>query len=576
MMKRKVFFNIFFSIALAMLSFLAINFAAPKTSLAEDNVDPAIANPIFDYVSIAQQGRPFTIEDFIEQKTTNGTTTNKKYYLYSTESITIYNYNEVKNGTFSIWVTDSNNTSLTPEDYAHEITTTNEKNEQITRKYYVFPIQDFDSETIISLRYSVIKQQQTQNGIVTQPVNYDFSFHLIQVAENFALDDDLYWDYTYNNVVETVKSPTNGYIYPNLNLHIPNGTEVNPISVRFNYLGSNYEVYNIGGTFYNSIDNTPINNMDHLEFNLSGFYTVEIFDNTINDSDHQNYLKHEFTIESRKNPFYISANLEDGTVLMHRQTSNDDIIINFNNLQWLVNTNSLDRISVDRNFQPTVGEHINESTDYSVRNGNLEDKLILNKDGSYTITVYNKQGKSISSFEVTVVKTIRTSFTFANKLYSIPENVKPNEIYTPAPIEKTELSHYKNDYHDIKGNSTYTFSISLANSAPSIIGIDNNARTQKNVSLKVTGVGKIKVVITKDGVTLPETQVENGSTLSLITEPGKYLIRITDEMGTTITKNFTITIKMNAAATALIVIGIILVVIAIIIIIIMRSKIKVR
>ena len=60
---------------------------------------------------------------------------------------------------------------------------------------------------------------------------------------------------------------------------------------------------------------------------------------------------------------------------------------------------------------------------------------------------------------------------------------------------------------------------------------------------RANGVGKINVVVSKDGET-HKLEIQNGEEIGSFSEPGKYFIKITDEMGTTITKNFTITIKM--------------------------------
>ncbi|MBQ3158371.1 MAG: hypothetical protein IJB98_01615, partial [Clostridia bacterium] len=70
--------------------------------------------------------------------------------------------------------------------------------------------------------------------------------------------------------------------------------------------------------------------------------------------------------------------------------------------------------------------------------------------------------------------------------------------------------------------------------------------------------------------------IQNGEEIGSFSEPGKYFIKITDEMGTTITKNFTITIKMNGAAIALIAIGLAVVLIVIVVAIVSRSRVKVR
>ena len=117
----------------------------------------------------------------------------------------------------------------------------------------------------------------------------------------------------------------------------------------------------------------------------------------------------------------------------------------------------------------------------------------------------------------------------------------------------------------------------VARSAPNIVGIANNDRTQDNVSLRVYGVGTIDVYVSLNGAQMMiDTKYENGSRLPTFTEQGNYFVRITDEMGSTITRSFTITMKLNTASIILIVIAAVAIVGLIVFIIVSRGRVKVR
>ena len=93
--------------------------------------------------------------------------------------------------------------------------------------------------------------------------------------------------------------------------------------------------------------------------------------------------------------------------------------------------------------------------------------------------------------------------------------------------------------------------------------------------LRVHGVGKIEVKVTHNGKTETYTKT-NRQYLGTFTEQGKYFIQITDQMGNSVTKSFTITIKLNTSSIVLIGVAAGSLLGLIVFIIISRSKVKVR
>ena len=563
-MKKKYLFSfiIMFAMALAMafVGFSAI--PAKSSSYAEEQDNVVLTKTIFDFVSISQEGHSFTMDDL--EETIVGTTVYKNLYTNKTITITLdvtvetgdyFRIEEVKNGvTTPISDTDPRVLVLNGvKSYVFDASSL--VNDVTTQLTIIYEEQMFDA-----------KDKEYYTDV------YSINLNLHQVINNFFTSTAFKWNYVLNNAPKQVSAPSIGYEYPPLSITIPEGTPLNPIYIRFVYLGETYEIYNVNGNYYNVIDNTPLL-FSTLTLSKSGTYSVEIYDKTANAGyGHANYLKYDFSIKNndatnRYAKFYINATVESGAELMNNQISNENTTVNFVNLNDI--KQYVSSITVLKSYRPTGGQNITERTEYI--GDDIPTSLTFENDGTYHIQVIGiNNGNVIREFEFILIESIRSFFEVDGTRYEIGSE-EPSNTTKTVPVERTVESYYEG----ILGKTTYTFNVIIARSRPSINGVSNNARTSNTIKLTANGVGKINVVVSKDGET-HKLEIQNGEEIGSFSEPGKYFIKITDEMGTTITKNFTITIKMNGAAIALIAIGLAVVLIVIVVAIVSRSRVKVR
>lgn len=515
--------------------------------------------------TVSQEGKVFdsydsfykntTFYDLVEYPTiyTNKTITiSITHKFLGLDSYNIYYYTQDKPAGIRI---GSNSQGVNPDFYREYVN--NERNIPC----YVFDYGNAKINEPVLIKLSFL----IDNNI------YYLDFVLVQTNNNFSLDNNLKWEYTYNNQKETIKSPTDNKTYPPISLFVPNGTELNPTYVKFTYLGDEFTIYNINGEFYNLYDNSKLN-IDCILFNLSGTYTVEIYDRTKFCYQNSNHYQHNFLIKNtatKYDSFYIYAHNENGQLVASNQITNANVVVDFVNMSDIYN--NIDRIIVTKTWRPSGGENVSEINEY-LSTTNIPSSLTFSDDGTYNIRVIDKNGGNIiKEYDFVVLKSIRSYFEMGTQIYEIgPED--PVNTYKTFKIDTTIYS----SYNQIAGKTDYSFNVTVAKSSPSISGINNNGRKQGSVNLTIYGVGKIQVNISLDGKQSPTQIVSNGQKLEKLDTPGKYHIKITDEMGTTITKSFTITVKMNSAAKAIIIIGIIIAAIFVVVVIITRVKVKVR
>lgn len=563
-MKKKHLISYIFMFAIAIaMAFAGFITLSPKSALAEEQSMPEPEPTIFNYITISQQDHIFSMEDFEEEKIENTIYQN----LYTNKTVTITLDKEVKDGDHFKIEETKNGASVQIGDADTRVLILNGV------KSYVFDASKLtaDKTTTLTISYEKLNYDQKTHEYYYNV--YSINLKINQLTNNFFNSTEFKWDYVLAGAPKSVSAPSNNYEYPPLALTIPKGTETNPISIRFVYLGETYEIYNINGFYFNAIDDTPLN-IENIYFDKSGTYTVEIFDKTMaTNYGQKNYLKYNFTIENttdqnnRYAPFYISAHVESGAELMNNQISNEKTTLEFINLNMI--RTYIDRVVVRKSYRPTGGQNITEETSYT--GINLPTSLTFETDGTYHIFVIGiNNGNIIKEFEFILIESIRSFFEVDGTRYEISAE-EPANTTKIVPIERTVESHYNN----ILGKTTYTFDVIIARSAPSINGVSNNARTSNTINLTASGVGKISVTVSQDGK-IHNLELENGELIGTFSEPGKYFIKITDEMGTTVTKSFTLTVKMNGAALALIIIGAVLVLFMFIVAIISRSRIKVR
>lgn len=529
---------------------------------------------VLDYVDISQEGYVFSSSDFSNDY--NSTITNYALFTNRTVSITCTMQTD-ENNRFSINI----NSKTTPEQLAEYVYT----NPTTGKVSYVL---DLNGKTDDVENYVYISITKYYPRTSTNPTAYsrtfDLKFFVIQTPINFEKENSdttkkfISWNYTYYGVQIDATAPTNGETYSTLNLTFPSGTRLNPVFVKFIYCGETYTVYRYsyednGETItktFNAATDQEIT-IDKLEFSKSGTYDVYIYDKTIeNNCPNKNYFEYNFIIKNPTNSFYMSAHHEDGTIIMNEQITNESVIIDFVNFRDI--KDQVNEIKVTRSYHPTLSQNISEEKYYSANE--LPAFLEFTLDGTYNIEIRNRRGISIYDIEFIILKSIRSSFEIDGVSYRINAD-EPSNATKEFDIVRTVYTTY-NDI--LAGKTSYTFNLIVARSAPNITGVNNNARTQDSVNLRVYGVGNIQVYATLEGnqMMLGKDEYTNGEKLPTFTEQGKYFIKITDEMGSVTTKSFTITVKLNTASIILISLASAFVVFLIVFIIISRGKVKVR
>lgn len=561
---KKIYLTILGFVFAIVSSIAILGFKNNQTARAEENL---LSRP--EFFTITQDGKVFSEADFIPY--TFKETTYKA--IFTNKTITL---NLVKTG----YVLDGFSVSTTSFDGDNVIelgisptTQVTDNNGKVTSRY-VFDVTALSEDT----------QQLIYVSYRSQGTVYSFKFMLIQTKTDIITDPNMYWTYNLNYQAK-VKAPTNNVVYPPISLYLPNtGTALNPIYVRFSYLGEMFTVYKIGNNFYNAFDNSSLD-IDYLLFDQSGQYTVEIYDKTaeyliLNTEtqtentekiEHSNYFIYNFSVKNItdvRSSFYIHAHNYDGELIANNQVSNSDVLVDFVNIEDLKYAQIIDSIVVTKSWKPSTNEILSEQTVYS---DNIPSSLLIDQDGSYNITAYDKDGEEIKMYEFIIIKTIRNYFEMNGEVYRIGPDEPDNTYRT-----KTFNSSIESSYNNIYGQTNYSFNVTIAKSNPGISGIGNNGTKAGNLTLTIFGVGKINVEVTFEGNETKSYVVQNGQKLEKLTEPGEYLVKITDEMGTTITKTFTLTVKRNTAAKIIIIVGICLAVTLVVVIVLKRSKVKVR
>lgn len=479
-------------------------------------------------------------------------------------------------------VTISTTSNFTNDD-KYKITIKNDKNTDIT---------SLCEKTIGDSLYYNLSPSADQDNLYQIQIeleNYDLpegskkptikkttvSFYILQTFIDFYANSQVKWAYEQNGLTYNISEPSNGKQYnSSLRVFLPGGSTYNPIFLNFEYLGQKYSVYKIGETFYNTLDNSEVD-ISYINFSKSGIYNVSIHDRTYvptnSSNPSNNYQKFSFLIKNSVSPFYIVATDDQNNMLADGEYTNSAVKVDFCNIENIFD--EIGTIEVIRSYSPSSGSNVNDTTVYKKNQISSDFELNFTKSGTYHISVKDntKNKKTIYSYIVVVLKDIMTSFTIGQTTYSVDKSVNVNQT-------KTETLSLSRDFtfNDIKGSTPFTFNIYLANSAPSITGIENNARTSDPVTLKVYGVGNISVKITHNGQTRPTLTKTNGQALDTFTEQGKYFVQITDQMGNTRNVSFNVTIKLNTASLVLIGVAGASIVGLIIFLIISRSKVKVR
>ncbi len=558
----------------------------------EDNSDEKIEE-ILNFLNISQEDYVFQKEDFVSNHTSWTTKEENCLAVFSNRTITISMKDieiegvQTKLGTVRINSNTATPTTINGKDY-----------------FVVSPSASEDSETRVYVEVSQTypKTPSKPNG---ETITHNLLFFVVQTPTDFEKESSnknfIKWTYCSENVDYSPTAPETDQIYETIILSFPSGTTMNPISVEFVYCGEFYKIlrYTENGTVktINALNNQELD-IDYLVFSSSGKYVVRIYDNTINSQfPNKNYLEYSFEIRNKKEPnssFYIYTHTNDGTNLMSGQYTNEDVIVDFINFDKF--KDKVDEISIIRAYQPSISENISEEKKY--KPNELEPSISFIEDGTYEIKFLGKNEEILAKYEFTITKSIKNSFRIGDKDYVIADNDESNttkefeityKIGTSYVFKKVFYSESEGKFEKqngdfktgdqitIDGETSFNFNLTVARSEPNIFGVSNNQRTQNNVNLRVYGVGTIDVYVTLNGTQMMiENEYVNGEKLPTFTEQGKYFIRITDEMGSTVTKSFSITLKLNTASVILIALACIIVFVILVFFIISRGKVKVR
>lgn len=584
------------------LSCAFVCFAPNTTVLAEtstseetqekDNTEEMLEN-ISEFLNITQEDYAFQKEDFVSNYDAS-TKESDSLAIFSNRTVTISLKNiQIEGVETELGVVRINSDLATP-------TNINGKD------YFVIsPSSTEDSETRF---YVEIKQHypKTPSKPQGEIITHSILFFIVQTPTDFEKESSnknfIKWTYTFANVDYSPTAPETNQTYETIILSFPSGTQMNPIFVEFVYCGELYKIYRYSDNegnikTFNAINDQELD-IDHLVFSSSGKYVVRIYDNTITSKfPNKNFIEYSFNIENSRSEtagFYIYAHTQDETNLMSGQFTNEDVIVDFINFDKI--KNKVSEVSIIRAYQPSISENRSDKTDYLP--SNLPSSISFTEDGSYYIKIEDTEHNILAKYEFVITKSIKNSFRVGDKDYMIDDEDESNmtkdfnitnEIKSSYSFQKVFYSESEKKFEKengvfktgdtvtIDGETTFEFSITVARSEPNIAGVSNNQRTQNNVNLRVYGVGTIDVYVTLNGTQMMiDTEYENGERLPTFTEQGKYFVRITDEMGSTVTKSFSITLKLNTASVILIAIACVIAFVLLVFFIISRGKVKVR
>lgn len=588
--KNKLIFNILF-IATTLAIVFACIFALHPTTIvsAEESSSKAGQQQIqtspldaLEYLDISQEGYVFTKDDIQTDYTPLNSVyenVSSSYAIFTNKSVTI-NIKKPQDSSIHLTSTTVYINNQDAKDSSNGYFYDSSSDPTLDSSYFLDINGSLnDKENYVSIRLDLRRSIENNKN---EDYSITFSFFLIQTPVNFekenssASNNFIVWDYVYNSQPFSTTAPENDQTYETLNLTFPAGTVLNPVYVEFIYCGEHYKIYRYVDNDSNIQTFNALNNsvliLDKLSFNKSGTYTVKIYDKTVNSNcPNKNFYEYHFKIKNKSSTtggFFMNVHTEDGTPIMTGQYVNENVVVDFEEFKSV--KNKISTISVIRAYQPSVSENIPVETIYTA--DELPSSLTFTEDGSYIINIKKRNNDLFASYIFVITKSIKTSFKIGNTIYGVPEDAPANttQEYT---IENTLTS----SFNGIVGETDFAFDLTVALSSPNITGVENNSRHQGSANLYVYGVGEIDVFISLDGEQMMlDTKYVNGDKLPTLTEQGKYYIRITDQMGSTVTRSFSITKKFNTASVILICIAISIVVITIIFFILSRRKVKVR
>ena len=422
-------------------------------------------------------------------------------------------------------------------------------------------------------KYKATITQTYLNPETRLPVTFakSFVFVIAQIAEDYNMDSGVTYSYTQNSMAVSVSDMVTNTEYPPVTLSVREGTLLNPTYVNFARNGENFLIYNIEGVFYNAEGNTELTALSDntLPLNQSGIYEILVYDNTCKTgAPTANKVFDKFIVNntsSGTSSVFLTATTTSGDQIASGETTNESVIVKLYNTSPSI----VKQITVSRT--QTTGDIF---TTNEVYKNSFPSIITCEDDYFYRIKIeFHKSAGGITYepfvYTFQVIKNIRSNYQKPDGEIILAEY---DNIVQNKHISQTNHLTYG---YGIESTNVYNYVVKLAKSNPSISGIEHNASATGSVSLVVRGVGSVAVKINENGTEKPVEYHQSGDTIFL-QNAGKYTVTITDEMGTTISKSFTINVQINTAGIILLVVGGLLVAGGLFFIIRSRAKVAVR
>ena len=548
----------------------------------ERAVADIFSEDFFDFFNLSIAGYTFTPDDFYNDEQTDAlfNSDNNQYFkgvLFTNRTITLSTRNLVASSVDTLTVS-----TIQTYDYNTYTVTSNVTNVVVIGErsnkgnVYNFAL---DPAAPKIEKYLIAITRTYYDNILGQPRQEVLrgTFVIVQIPQNYNMNSGVTYSYDISNNLSspnivTVSDMSTGKTYSPVNVKIKSGTVLNPTYIHFIKNGENYNIYNIDGVFYNSLDDSelPLLTDNTLPLTASGIYEISIYDKTaMTSSPSANVVKDTFMIRnnsSNTSSVFLTAISSSSAQVASGETTNENVSVTFYNL----NTTVVKKLVIRKTL--SSGDIHSIDTTYTDRFPSFYE---CNQDYKYTFIIefnYNPQTETRPDdylYEFQIIKDIRSSYTTPdNQLLTANHS---NVITIEDIYQENHLSYG----YGIESVNIYNYKVKLAKSNPSISGIANNGSASGAVTLTIYGVGEIKTTIYTNG-TPGETQILQSGDKIELSNAAKYTVVITDEMGTVISKNFTISMKVNTAGILLIVVGGLLVAGGIFFIIRSRSKVSVR
>lgn len=512
------------------------------------------------------------------------------YMLVSEPGYTYYSYNATTNT-----YTDSTDVFVTTKTIGNRTinvytiyTTTNitlTKNEkapissltydEITSGEASTPL--FPENTTQTTIYAPNNSTDEPNNSTIQAKNDGQVFFEINIVfvNIYTYSTNSYIWYINNNPLEIIDQPENDAVFESttLTLKFQNAEQQtknnNRLHVKYTLNGTTHTA-----TYANKDTHTDENN--RIDFSQSGNYIVEIYDDTYTPEaqalgKRTNYKKYTFSVENGVYALTYSPENEEQYFIKNQYT-NTDVIVSLKGTQEsdvyyfkAVNQENVEDVYVTGTLQ--------NSNDFS---------YTFSQHGNYVVTIYTDQAYEhpILTSQFHIVKELVTTKIFADGQKGVTNDTLDTDTNTHVQTILTTVTTTSTE-NNITTETTYSFTYRYAysNAIPSFVSnVGNNQRTSGSVTVRPQTTGNFVVQITYNGTThIWEYNPDDAESLSRTFDAiGTYSLRLTDELGNSITYNFEIYKPMDAASIALIVVSCVIAVAIIIVIIVARTRLNVR